>query len=85
MHTATVRDAKRIFRSRDDVDAPGSKALLVSLVLGDGDHGSTGAGLLEIEKRFCKSRVPDYKPCPLSTIFLTGKDLVAPGGPVQLV
>ena len=85
VNTATVRAAKRIFQSGDDVDAPVSKSLLVSLVLGDSDDGSTGAGLLEIGERFCKSHAPDCKPCPLNDICLTGKDIVASGGQVQLV
>jgi len=85
VNIATVRAAKRIFQSEDDVDAPGSKALRVSLVLGDSDDGSAGAGLLEIGERFCKSRMPDCKRCPLDSICLTGKDNIASGGQVQLV
>lgn len=82
---ATVRTAKRIFQSEDDVDAPGSKTLLISLVLGDSDDGTTGAGLLEIGERFCKPGVPDCEPCPLNGICLTGKDMVSLDGQVRLV
>ena len=82
---ATVRTAKRIFQSEDDVDAPGSKTLLISLVLGDSDDGTTGAGLLEIGERFCKPGVPDCEPWQLNGICLTGKDMVSLDGQVRLV
>ena len=84
-NTGTVRTAKRIFGSIDDADAPGSNALLISLVLGDSDDGSTGAGLLEIGEKFCKPGVPDCDSCPLNGICLTGKDIVSSGGQVKLV
>ena len=82
---ATVRAAKRIFQSEDDLNVTGTKVHLISRVLGDSDDGITGTGLLEIGERFCKTGVPDCKSCRLNGICITGKDVVSSGGQVQLV